>query len=291
MKGNIDIIHLHTCVGGPFYRKGILLLTAGLFKVKTVLHHHTDYATFFENARGVKGRFIKHVIRKADMNIVLGDCLKKQLEDFAGECYTVVIRNGVSIPENRQYNNDAFGILFLGWFQEVKGFFDFLSAFKLIENEIEKRYKLILCGGGSANEVSQIKSMGLDNRIHYIGWANDEKKSELFKSVLVNVLPSYNEGLPMSIIETMAYGIPNIGTNVSTIPEIILDKKTGYIVERGDTYTLSQKLKSIINDAVIREEFSEQSFNWINKEFRLNRQIEKTNNLYHRLIGIEGKER
>lgn len=288
-KKSVDIVHLHTCDGGPFFRKGIILLTAKYFGVKTILHHHTDYEPFFNNAKGLKRRFMINVINKADVNIVLGECLKEQIIQFAGNVNTIVIRNGIKTQESNQYNNDGFGILFLGWFQEIKGFFDFLNAFNKIKDSIDGRFKLILCGGANEEEQRLIDAFGLKDRIYYMGWADKAKKEELFKNVLVNVLPSYNEGLPMSIIETMAYGIPNIGSNITTIPEIIVNNQTGYIVEAGNIDGIAEKLETILQNPEIRNRFSRQSFERVGKEFSLHKQIQTTKKLYYKIMEVKSK--
>ena len=51
---------------------------------------------------------------------------------------------------------------------------------------------------------------------------------------MVNILPSYNEGLPMTILETMAYGIPNISTSIASIPEVLHNNDNGFLVKPGD---------------------------------------------------------
>ena len=55
-----------------------------------------------------------------------------------------------------------------------------------------------------------------------------QMKNRIYKTIAINVLPSYNEGLPMSILETMAYGIPSITTNIASIPEVVVDGVNGF---------------------------------------------------------------
>ena len=60
------------------------------------------------------------------------------------------------------------------------------------------------------------------------------------------VHPSYYEGFPNSLLEAMASGIPSIGTNVGSIPELIVDQQTGFIIEPGDVKKL-EKTFEVIN--------------------------------------------
>ena len=280
----VDIIHLHVCDGGPFFRKSIILYTGKVFHVKTILHHHTDYELFFNNAGRIKRWYIKRTLRSADVNIVLGECHKDQIIKFSKTEKIVVIRNGIDIPEKNRYNNNGFGIMFLGWFKDLKGFFDFLDAFVQIRNKIDKRFKLILCGGGTDKEIERIKDYKLEECIYYIGWADKAKKEELFSKVIINILPSYKEGLPMSVIETMSMGIPNIASDVTTIPEIIRDGINGYVIKAGNTQDLAEKLYTLIYDKDMRGRMSAAAYETIKEHFDVDKQMKQTEAIYRQLM-------
>ena len=74
-----------------------------------------------------------------------------------------------------------------------------------------------------------------------MGWADFDKKLELLKKSSVLVLPSYNEGLPMAILEGMACGKAIISTTVGAIPEVVKEEN-GILIEPGDTEKLSEAL-------------------------------------------------
>lgn len=284
-KEQIDIVHLHTCDGGPFYRKSMILKLAHKYNKKVVLHHHTDYTEFFAGLSGIKKYIVKAALRDADLNLVLGENHIKVIKRLVPTADIKVLHNSVKEREKNLYKCDSSIILFIGWFYERKGIYDFLEAIKKIDDKLDSHYKIALLGKGDTEAIRKIHEIGVDNRIAYIGWADEDKKNELFHDGVVNVLPSYREGLPMTILETMSYGIPNIASNISSIPEIIKDGKNGFLVEPGDLKMLSDKILKILADKSLRKTMSESSYKTIHEEFSNNVHMKRIEHVYRGLVG------
>ena len=104
------------------------------------------------------------------------------------------------------------------------------------------------------------------------------------KNTILNVLPSYNEGLPMTILETMAYGIPNISTRIASIPEVITDSENGYLITPGDIEALESRLLTLIEDKMKREQFSQKSYLLIKTNLSLPYAIDSLTEIYSGLI-------
>jgi glycosyltransferase involved in cell wall biosynthesis len=75
--------------------------------------------------------------------------------------------------------------------------------------------------------------------VQFAGWVSGTKKAELLNKCDIYVLPSYNEGLPISILEAMSYGKPVISTNVGGIPEIVKPGFNGWLFQPGDRDALN----------------------------------------------------
>ena len=86
--------------------------------------------------------------------------------------------------------------------------------------------------------------------IEFIGWVSDEKKIQYLNKADAFILPSYNEGLPISILEAMTYGLPIVSTKVGGIPEVLKDGINGFLIEPGNECQLSLIIKKVINDPV-----------------------------------------
>jgi glycosyltransferase involved in cell wall biosynthesis len=112
---------------------------------------------------------------------------------------------------------------------------------------------MIVAGDGDIKTMNDlIDDLGLQSIVSYRGWVIGNEKQELLKTSDVFVLPSYNEGLPISILEAMTHGMPIISTPVGGIPEIVVPGRNGYLVEPGDVLSLSRSLeKFILNHGLV----------------------------------------
>jgi glycosyltransferase involved in cell wall biosynthesis len=89
----------------------------------------------------------------------------------------------------------------------------------------------------------------------------------MFRLGDVFVLASFVEGLPISLLEAMALGIPSISTNVNAIPEAVKHLETGILIEAGDDKKLAESILLLKSDENLREKLAEQGQNWVLKNF------------------------
>ena len=87
----------------------------------------------------------------------------------------------------------------------------------------------------------------------------------------------------MTILETMARGIPNISTRIASIPEVIRDGENGYMITPGDVESLAMYIEKLVTDAELRCKFSCASYDLITNNFSLNTNIEKLKKIYQSL--------
>jgi glycosyltransferase involved in cell wall biosynthesis len=117
-----------------------------------------------------------------------------------------------------------------------------------------------------------------------VGWVSGEEKNAILAQTMINVLPSYNEGLPMTILETMLYGIPNISTNIASIPEVIKDGVNGFLISPGDIDSLVCKIKELIDDRKLRQKFSVNSYDLVNNSFSLEHNVGQLKECYRIML-------
>lgn len=139
--------------------------------------------------------------------------------------------------------------LFVGRLVREKGILDLLEAFK----QVSMRHPgatLTIAGELMTNERDQVTAklveaqLANNPNVHYVGFVKDTPA--LFNRHDVFLLPSYREGLPRSILEAMASGLPVIATNIRGCREEVMDQETGYLVPVADPEALAQAMESFI---------------------------------------------
>lgn len=283
----ISLAYLHTAEKGSFYRKAIIVRTLKHFGIPAIMHHHAAEFEAFYSSLSEKGKkYVSDTLTLADTNIVLSKTLIPMITEKAPNAKVKVLYNAVKSYPEKPYNKNGNTVLFLGRLGKRKGVYDLLQAIVALDKNVDANVKFALCGDGEIEEVTaKVKELGIEHRICHIGWIDGEQKEAFLKDTMINVLPSYNEGLPMTILETMAYGIPNISTRIASIPEVLEDGENGFLLTPGDVELLRQRLEQLISDSELREKFSELSWKLINERFALEKHMETVEEYISECLG------
>lgn len=282
LRGDFEIAYFHTAERGSFFRKAILVRTLKRLGLKTIMHHHAaEFDEFYESLSEKKKHYVIDTLEKVDLNIVLSNRLIRMITDKAPSARVKVLYNAVPTYEVNPYNANARNILFLGRLGKRKGVYDLLDVIKSLDDKLPQDVRFYLCGDGDIENVRKmVCEYEIQHRIVYIGWVDKEQKNKYIADSMINVLPSYNEGLPMSILETMANGIPNISTNIASIPEVISEGKNGFMITPGDTEALADKILMLVNDNTLRLNMSQQAWSDITTKFSLDAHIAKLKSFF-----------
>ena len=176
------------------------------------------------------------------------------------------LRRRYDLPKNK------FTVFCVGQFIDRKGRWIFLEAArKLLENNSDIIFVWISNYKPTADDLERVKDYGLgDNFVLITSDQIGTEHLDLFKLMRladVFALPSYVEGLPISIIEAMALGIPTISTNINAIPEAIKHRETGWLIEPGDSHELAKAIKTLMDDEELREKLSKSGREFVLENF------------------------
>ncbi len=239
------IFHFHMSYRGSFWRKYIYYRVANFFNKRVIVHlHGSEFKSFYEVQSSAVQRRIVELIHGADPFVVLSENWYQYIKKIVGKDYSNIriIPNFAVIAPVPNREKQANHILFLGALIERKGIFDLLESMATLPN-------VTLHVGGTGNNQrfeKMVNDLKLHRQIVYHGWVNAERKAELFAQCQLLILPSYNEGLPVVILEAMASSLPVISTPVGGIPEVIIPGETGYLVEPGDKDAIVKIIKSAL---------------------------------------------
>lgn len=283
-KRNYDVYHIHVASKGSTFRKGYYAKVARKWGKRVILHiHGGKYMEFYESASKKKKIAIKKILKNADLVIALSEEWKRNFDNTFNLCNCVVLENGVNdktlssaITEPAQNKNK---FLALGRLGKNKGTYDLIFAMEKIVNH-NPNVCLYLAGDGEVEQVRRlVEEKKLSDNIKILGWINFEKKIEILKQVSTVVLPSYNEGLPMSILEGMAAGKAIISTKVGAIPEVVkIDN--GVLIKPGDIESLVAAMIKCSNDIDMLNSMSKNNIKKIKEEFSMQVMHDKLSSWY-----------
>lgn len=274
-KGKFDIVHSH--VSGHAY----ILFTGILSKLKGFKYIHTTHCPWTDSSFRPKILrpflllndlfFNKIAFRMIDKVIPITpwelDILNKYIDD---KNKITVIPNGTDkILYKKVTNNnfkakhnikEKFMVLFFGRLNPTKGP-EMLARTAINISKKRKDISFVWIGPdeGKAEEIKNlIKPF---SNMHYLGpIRGKEKIAEMYQSADVYVLPSYREGLPLTLFEAMASRLPIVASPVNGVPFEMKENENGFFADYGDLKILEEKILKLIDNDKLRKKIAENNF-------------------------------
>ena len=154
-------------------------------------------------------------------------------------------------------------ILFLARLEREKGIFEMIEAFKMLSKNI-KNIELTIAGDGQ--DFKKVKELVKDiDNIYVVGEVGGEEKIKIFIDSDVYCLPSYSEGLPISVLEAISFGLPVITTKVGGLKYFFQNEKMGKLIEPKDTHQLKDALKNLLSDKEAMNQIAKFNFDYGHK--------------------------
>ena len=239
-----------------------------------------------EESGHIVRRCIEYVFNHVDHIIVLSPQWKRDVATFTTNKHVTVIYNAVPIPEmDAQPDVDSEPrIAFLGRLGKRKGIYDLLKAFQDVKKVIPT-CKLDVAGDGELERArAYADDLGLGDSVSILGWVDSSERERILRNAALFVLPSYAEGLPMSLLEAMAAGLPVVTTNVGGIPDLVHNDIEGIVVEPGDAAALAEAILSILLDSKLGERLGKVARERIISQFSIDNAIKQVEMLYCEMV-------
>lgn len=292
IDSEIKIVHIHGASKGSFYRKYLLFsLVDKLFHKKIIYHvHGGGFRDFYlESSKFIQKR-VRYVVNSADVLL----CLSEKWRLFFSSAFKakrIEILNNMIIPpkESNQLKIEGeLQLLFLGLIGVNKGIFDLLKTLAKNREVFAGKINLRIAGNGEVSRLKQaISNWKLDEMVQFVGWVDAEKKDELLRSSHVFILPSYKEGLPLSILEAMSYSLPIISSNAGGIPDLIHKYKNGILVDAGNKEEIKNAILKLLDKKNLIQVYSERSAKGV-VDFYPHSVLKTLFSIYHELQGSKG---
>jgi len=237
-----------------FFRDGLFCKQFIAQNIPFVVFFHGWDSHFEKRVTQKYVKFFLNSFGKAQTIFVLSEAFKKTLKKWGYEGEVVVettiiddsFTEGFSMQkrEKRVQNRTNFKILFLARTEKEKGIFELLEAFRELLKH-HQNSELLIAGEGKDFKKLQKLSQNMPE-VQLLGYVQGKKKKALFEASDLYVLPSYSEGLPISVLEAMAFALPILTTPVGGLKGFFQDEKMGYLIQERDSHDLSEKLQTAL---------------------------------------------
>ena len=257
MKQNYDLVFLNPSLGSRSFVRDALFAKQCIVKdVPFVVFFHAWSLDFEQKVDNKYSGFFLKTFGHAKKIFVLSEDFKRKIMEWGYNGEVIVEITTIDTALLGGFSMDAkiedykqsptIKILFLARLIKEKGIFETIDAFQ----NISKKYdNLELTIAGDGKDFDVISALVVkDNNITITGYVEDKSKIELLQNSHIYCLPSYTEGLPISVLEAMAFGMPIVTTSVGGLKQFFKDKEMGYFVEVKNTKQLEEKLELLIND-------------------------------------------
>lgn len=280
-KESPDIVHLHSSKAGVVGR----IAAIGLRKrVKVIFTVHGWAFT-----DGVSSTLKKHLYRKIEKSVArftdLFICVSnydakigKRDGVLNNKSNVVVIHNGSPLPQQNAVNysiHSPIRLVMIARFSHQK---DQKTLINAVAKLPKSDYRLTFVGDGETLNTNKkiVSNLNLNKNIKFVGFKDDVSKELIENDVYI--LSTHYEGLPISIIEAMSYGLPILATDVGGNSEMVINNINGFLFSSEEQ--LVDKLKYIIKNKNLIKKWGQESFNIFTREYSLSNCLNKINDAY-----------
>ena len=244
----------------------------------------------FPNGGIIQNKIIKYNLKKADYIFSTSNDMAKETSKYTDK-KIYITPFGVDMdffkPKENLKSNNSFTIGTIKTLEKKYGIDYLIKGFKIVKDE-NPNMDLNLKIGGSGSQLDNLKSLvkelDLQDSVEFLGRIPLNEVSNIFNTFDIAVFPSLRESFGVAAIEAQSCGIPVIVSNVGGHPEVIVDGKTGIIIESKNSRQISDAILKLLNDKNLRESMSIQGRNFIKENYEINLNFYDIENIYKEII-------
>ena len=202
------------------------------------------------------------------------------------ESKLITIYNGIEVDRFiyspfKEKTNNSYVIGCVGRLHPKNGYKYLIEAAHILRDR-NLLYRFIGDGEERTNLEQQVKDRSLQNRVEFCGYRSDIPDQLAMLNIYVQ--PSLYEGMPNSVLEAMASGLPIIATNVGGNSEVIIDNQTGFLVPSQNPNAIADKIAYIIEHPDVAMQIGQNARAYVKKNFSVENMVRKTNELFETVI-------
>jgi len=286
------VVHLNSAMDHKaFWRDVVYLLVCKLLRRKVVFQLHGGSLRGL--CRPALMRFVARTIFSLpDAIVLLATTERSEFAELGIRERVSVIPNGVDLSEYSQFGDRLHSgrmrrMAFMGRLIRPKGMFEAMEAVRLLHTEHEFRdVELWIAGSGPVKEEIErwICEHEMNERVRLVGSLYGQEKIKFLREADVFVFPTYHpEGLPYAILESLAAGTPVIASKVAGIPDVVVDRVHGILIDAKDPRQIVDAVYELSRSEVRLREMSRNCTVWATQQLGLERLATQFGDLYEKL--------
>lgn len=273
------VLHVHTRAGAGFWRDATYMAAALAARCPLILHLHGGGFDRFYDRSGAGQAVVRHFLERALCVAVPSQRMAAWIRSVSPSANATFLPSPVVLGPLQPGARPNL-ILFLGRLHADKGIYDLLDAVSQLRSAVPD-VRLVCAGGGERAAVAEYaEHLGIGDAVKFTGWVGPSGKRALLESAAAYALPSYAEGMPVSLLEAMAAGVPVVASPVGGIPEVVVDGTSGLLAAPGDSATLQRHLRKLLLDRSLGERIGAAGRETVRARFAAERALPKLEELY-----------
>ena len=251
-----DVVHAHNRF---FYTSALAALYSLRAEYKLVTTLHLGDIGMISGVGGAAARTFEQtvsrfVISRSDQVICVSSAAESIARSLSAK-RTAVIRNAVDVEEFSPIPAKEKTLLYIGRLVRNNGIQDLLSALPgVLEAHPDAEVHIVGNGPLEAEVYESIRVTGLSHSVTVYDYVPDN--SDMYNRASVFCRPSYSEGLPLTMLEAMASGVPPVVTAIAGVPEVVTDRETGVLLEPGRSDKIKAAIVELFDDETLRAELA-----------------------------------
>lgn len=243
------LVHLHSAPDRGFARDAIFTALALAARRPVILQLHGTGFRGLHDAAGRIGRaLIRILLEQVACVVVPSEAQRAWVRGVSRRARVALVPMPVAPIEPAADEERANLVLFLGRLEPAKGLFDLVEAVAALRPAVPD-VRLVCAGEGDRDAVLRhAKRAGVADAVRFTAWVGPSGKRALLESAAVFALPSYEEAMPLGVLEAMAAGVPVVATPLGGVAEMVVDGVSGFLHAPGDTATLQRLLRKLLLD-------------------------------------------
>ena len=295
LSGQLAGVHVNMAERLSIVRKGAVIVLSRALGIPVVLHlHAAELHHFYPRLPGPLQAMTRWIFSLPASCVVLGTAAQRFVVDElrVPSSRVQIVFNGVpgpTVPRRLVKENAVRRLLFVGNLSERKGVTDLLNALSKPGFE-DLPHELVFAGDGDiAGYQIKANALGLEKKVRFAGWVGQAEVAELMAQADLLVLPSYDEGLPLVILEALGNGVAVVCTPVGEIPSVLQHGVTACLVEPGDVNGLAASLQRLLRQPDLINTLEKNGKALYEQKFSLSRFFFNIAQIHQRSFGVSGE--